>query len=456
VLKGKTPRRVNPSFRTPGVIEPVSLPGLTFAGFPSAETETRAGFDLHQGSAQAGWRPFSPPDKAFTVELPSEPQHDSDDPLSDAALTGETYTAMDVSTGLSFYTINILCTERLKAKGVEPNSLLDGLVEMMAGAPHKLVSKSRVEVDGLPGREFVYANERGNDYSKGRLINADSRVYMLMIVADNVEALSDAGVKRFLNSFHVNRPPNPLSHLPGCAGNEARLPRVLKGVAGIVRFPESWIESERGSERTLLTPQWYEVRARQNAPELLFAGMTAKGYWGEIYSERSREKPDDSWYALNFYAVNPADLSSVRSATKEEWRRATRISGRPKRLFPHAQDDSKSEVFEYKGHAYGKASEHWGSVLLSPGGRWLAVYSYSGQNTPVFLFGGGVPREGDIFWDVYDAKTGEKVLSWNARSVRNPALLDGGAVWAGENYLIMPFDMHLQTCVLGVLAGHAQ
>src|SRR5215210_355333 len=191
---------------------------LIITSLPLAETD--AGVGSQDTSSQAGWRVFSPPDKAFTVEMPSEPQHDSDDPLSDAALTGEGYTAIGGSSGLSFYTIDILCTDKLKAKGIEANALLDALVEMMAGAPHKIVSKSNVEVDGLPGREFVSSNTRGNDYSKGRLINADSRIYMMVVITDSVEALSDAGVTRFLNSFHVRRAPNLLSPLPGCAGNE--------------------------------------------------------------------------------------------------------------------------------------------------------------------------------------------------------------------------------------------
>jgi len=35
--------------------------------------------------------------------------------------------------------------------------------------------------------------------------------------------------------------------------------------------------------------------------------------------------------------------------------------------------------------------------------------------------------------------------------MRNPAILKEGAVWAGEQYFIMPFDESLQACVLATL-----
>lgn len=418
-----------------------------------AESETSAYSILPVISPQAGWRVFSPPDKTFTVELPGEPQHDSDDPISDDALTGESYTALDASLNLRFYSINIICTTQLKAKGVRMDAITDLLMGGATTNSGRRFSKSKIVVDGLPGYEFVSFKADGQDYVRGRLVDADSRIYILMVVSDEAKDVPSPSVIRFLNSFHLKHAPHASSPLPGCPSKEGRLPIVTKGKATLVHFPDPWIESEQGNKQTLLSPQWYEIRSIPNSPdrELLFAGMSPEGYWGELYSDRTGEKPKDSWYGINFYAVNLNDAFRVRPAGKQEWERAKRISLRPQKLFPNLQEDLKLAAFAYREHKFGKSGEHWGTVILSPGKRWLAVYSYSGQNTPGFLFGGGVPREGDIYWEVYDMNTGEKVMSWYAKSARGPALLSEGAVWASEDYLIMPFDSNLQTCVIGVL-----
>lgn len=238
--------------------------------------------------------------------------------------------------------------------------------------------------------------------------------------------------------------------ITGCQTAGAQTPTVTKGRASLIRFPKPWVNNEQGEEDTVLHPRWYEVRlaADSSGRELLFAGMMDEGYTGEVYSER----PKESWYSLNFYAVGLGEKPRVRAASKVEWDRAARVSGRPKKLFPNLQEDLKLQSFEYGGRKYTKSSDNWGAVLLSPGGRWLAVFSYSGRKTQGTFWTSGEPRQGDIYWDVYDTKTGSAVLSWNARAVSNPAMLGEGAVWAGEEYLVMPFDMSLDACVIGLLS----
>ncbi len=167
--------------------------------------------------------------------------------------------------------------------------------------------------------------------------------------------------------------------LIGCQNAGAQTPSVTKGRASLIRFPKPWVDSEQGEEDTVLHPRWYEVRpaADSSGRELLFAGMTDEGYTGEVYSER----PKESWYSLNFYAVGLGEKPRVRAASKGEWDRAAKVSGRPKKLFPILQEDLKAQSFEYGGRKYTKSSDNWGAVLLSPGGRWLAVFSYSGRKT---------------------------------------------------------------------------
>jgi hypothetical protein len=66
----------------------------------------------------------------------------------------------------------------------------------------------------------------------------------------------------------------------------------------------------------------------------------------------------------------------------------------------------------------------------------------------------GLPREGDIYWDVYDTRNGEKVVAWSARMVLSPGMLAEAALWIDDKYLVMPFGGILKSCVIGVLPGN--
>ena len=241
--------------------------------------------------------------------------------------------------------------------------------------------------------------------------------------------------------------------ITGCENAGAVTVNVTKGSAVLIRFTDYWSGRGLNREEIVMVPHWYEVRFAWNPArrEILFAAMSDNGYWGEIYSERTGEKPAEDWYSSNFFAVIFGDKPQVRPATKGEWNSAVNATGRSKKLFPLTQEDLKSKSFQYKGRAYAKTSDNWGEVLLSPNGKWLAIFSYSGRKTQGDLFTSGEPPNGDVFWEVYNTKTGEKALSWNAKFADDPAMGSGGAVWIGEEYFATPLDMSRQACVIGAL-----
>jgi len=85
--------------------------------------------------------------------------------------------------------------------------------------------------------------------------------------------------------------------------------------------------------------------------------------------------------------------------------------------------------------------------LLSPHGKWLAVFSYNDEKPPpdfMHFITGGNPRTGDIFWQIYDAESGGKVFEWEARDVDNPASLGSRVVWLEERRVLLPFDVYAQ------------
>lgn len=61
-----------------------------------------------------------------------------------------------------------------------------------------------VRLNGLNGREYVYAREISADtYTRGRIFYAGSRLYVIVFVASTPGDLMSADASRFLNSFRI-------------------------------------------------------------------------------------------------------------------------------------------------------------------------------------------------------------------------------------------------------------
>lgn len=216
-----------------------------------------------------------------------------------------------------------------------------------------------------------------------------------------------------------------------------------QGNLGVVRFSEAWTKAEPTGGKTVLTlPAEYEIRKviGSTAGELLF-GLRL---------------PDGS-YSENFYAVSLDGRFTVRPAAAEEWDRAERLS-KNRHLVPSvggSQVPNDSIIF--RGSEFAKSGESWGIALLSPNENRLALVSHTSKEKPrrktIFSFlGGGEPSKGEIFLDVYDTSTGQKILAGQApyRGF-GPTVLFDRAFWGEDRYLILPLDSLLRTSLLGIL-----
>ncbi len=203
-----------------------------------------------------------------------------------------------------------------------------------------------------------------------------------------------------------------------------------------LQFPQPW-QDER--ESFLRIPQ-IEVRKIPNSSgsEFFFRGLPD----GNMYSHEDI-KPR---YGPNVFAVKFDNGIRVRTATHQEWESGSRIPTEPRLVFPQEFGKTSREI-DYRQKRYSKAGKYWGSSSLSPTGRWLAVFSHSGEK-PLFdfqLFGGGEPREGDIFWQIYDTVTGEKVFEWEAKNAKRPTSLDNPVVWLEDRYFLFSDDEATRT-----------
>ena len=204
---------------------------------------------------------------------------------------------------------------------------------------------------------------------------------------------------------------------------------------GKLTFPEPWIKPPAGS-----FIQQIEVRKRTNssANEFFFAGLP---YGDNNYAHEVDQNMPQVEYGQNKFAVNFAAGPQVRLATGEEWESASRITTRPRPVYPKGQDNTSGEL-EYRQRRYSKIGKYWGKCMLSPSGKWLAMFSYSGElRAPNLLFGGSSdPLVGDAFWQINDAITGQKVFEWRGTNVKNPTGFDGPVVWLEDRYFLFPED----------------
>jgi hypothetical protein len=389
-------------------------------------------------SSDYGWRTFSPPDKAFSIELPSAPDHEHDSALSNEPFVGEDYTSLGASdTGLGFFTVGFSCSRGGQANDLAAQLYREELTGAIRPLRGRATSKS-ILVDGLPGRESV--TSKPNNYLRIRSVVAGPRTYILSFISESAVDSEAVGM-RFFNSFHINR--SPTRPLPHCPSTEGRLPVATVGNIHVVLFPKYWMSNEPGRMDVGLSAQAYEVRSVANSKqhELFFGALS--------YQDWRAESQNEKWYGRNFYAVSLEKTVAVRTLARTEWKQAQRISHQAVDAFPESTDEQATVT--YHGKEYAKSAEHLGKTLVSPNGRWLAVYSFSGQMTPANFFSSGLPREGDVYWDVYDTRTSERVLAWTAKIVRSPGLLAEAAVWVDDKYLVMPFSSSLESCVIGVL-----
>jgi hypothetical protein len=207
-------------------------------------------------------------------------------------------------------------------------------------------------------------------------------------------------------------------------------------------FPEEWQEIREGVRDP--QPAYFgslEVRQPAGPPsgEYLFAGIIC-------CEDDNRHEVDKDFPPLHYtrpvYAVDFAHRFRIRVATAKEWDRARRVSEAARLLVPRRDPLplEAREFVEYRGNRFKKSGANWGQATLSPLGTWLAVFSYSGSRSqPLipFLGGGGI-RSGSAFWDIYNARTGERVASWEARDVRGPDSLHSPTTWIDEHRFLVP------------------
>ena len=202
-----------------------------------------------------------------------------------------------------------------------------------------------------------------------------------------------------------------------------------------LHFPQPWHDAD---ERPVDHVEQIEVRTLSSSPGEYFFAAIPHSF--DYYPDESSSTGRRLVTSENSYAVKLTPDPRVRAATKQEWKSATPIVTKSRQVHWN-NSNPYSGVIEYRGKKFQKTGKYWQSAGVSPAGRWLAVFSYTGERTRDFAFmDGGSVKSGDIFWDLYDTVTGEKVFQWRASNVKNPTVFGGPVVWLDERYFLFPED----------------
>jgi hypothetical protein len=235
-----------------------------------------------------------------------------------------------------------------------------------------------------------------------------------------------------------------------------------QGKVGVVRF-DDWTQDE---DTPMQGTYRYEVRKGKgaSADELIFSVVIPS------YDDEGREQwtetptsPPDTYLSGNHQAVSLDGQFKTRDASAAEWKEGAKLlHGRRQlpanvQLPPSAARSHTDKAVLYQGKSYARSGESWGNpvALVSPRGKWLAVFSYTagGVKPPAVAPPIAAPEAGDgeLYVDVYDLSKGERVIAGRAPYTNNaPSLLLGGALWVEDQYLLMPLDNASRTCLLGI------
>lgn len=252
----------------------------------------------------------------------------------------------------------------------------------------------------------------------------------------------------------------------GISSNLAR----AQGRVDVVKFPDYWTRIDSEGREIVLPDIFYKIwqLPGKDSGELVFGGAIGGeegltvGYGGKkLKQEWAGPIPDaaEKRYSMNFFAVSFGESSPrVRKISEKE-----RLLVEPvlNGYYYLSAAEQRIDVFKnspsslrYAGKLFGKSGRAWSDIvgIVSPGGRWLAVLSYTspGKRTkPHGVFDDGAePERGIVHVDIYNAATGEKEFATKHSYRAEPSSIFNDAVWVKEQYLVVPLDFNRRICLL--------
>jgi hypothetical protein len=159
-------------------------------------------------AAKSSWQVFAPARLGFRIDVPSRP-HRIENEYGDLDPKGyqsiHVYGSRKSAHVTDAYQIIVLVPSEAMRRESGGANKLDGLEFTMGGDDAEPASQSNINVNGLEGKEFIYHFPKAETlgHRKGRIIDAKTKVFVLIYAANTASGLKSAAVTRFFNSFKV-------------------------------------------------------------------------------------------------------------------------------------------------------------------------------------------------------------------------------------------------------------
>ncbi len=169
-------------------------------------------------------------------------------------------------------------------------------------------------------------------------------------------------------------------------------------------------------------------------------------------------------YTTNKYEVDLSDPKSpVLAAEDRVWDSATKIPVSQESTVEAAGTLYPKDQIQYKGKTFSKTGYQWDTPgayadRLSPDQAWLVLQSWTGsvdKGAEMHVFNWGWRYHGQVFFDVFNAETGKKVLTIEGSySNFDPDSTLAQTFWLTERYFIVPIGEHRERCLVCEFAAH--
>ena len=228
------------------------------------------------------------------------------------------------------------------------------------------------------------------------------------------------------------------------AAVEATVTPPIKEYCHIVRFPQGW--TVPAPSRPGAYPLFYGFDSSYEfrVPGLLETTFLVGGL---VLPEKE--------YAINKYKVDLADPRAIAvRATEREWQEGTKIPdsrNSDRKTFANVHITSNDQLLPFNGFQFDKGGDFWegAHARLSPDRSLIVILSSSGKvarRDEFTIFGG---RDiGKLFFDVYNADTGKKLITVTTRYRDvEPGNAINQSIWV-EHYFIVPLGEHRERCLV--------
>jgi hypothetical protein len=158
--------------------------------------------------SKSSWQVFAPAGLGFSIEVPSKPariknEYGDIDPKGYKSIY--VYGPRQTSRRTSAFKIIVLIPSDAMSQENGGINKLGGLEFTIGGDDAEPTSRSSITVNGFKGKEFIYHFSEAEEFGHriGRVIDAKTRIFVLIYATNTAVSLQSSAAARFFNSFKL-------------------------------------------------------------------------------------------------------------------------------------------------------------------------------------------------------------------------------------------------------------